>query len=71
MKFQAVVLFAALFAGVASARDLLSSNHDGHGGRGGGRGRGKTLPLNYITLIRSGESIHHGVRHTISIQLSE
>jgi hypothetical protein len=66
MKFQALLLLAALFIGAASAtrRELRGGDDDGHshGGRGGGRGGrgGKTIPIGYTTLIRSGQAINQG-----------
>jgi hypothetical protein len=70
MKFQAVVLLLALFAGVATAqsarRELRNGNDDGRGGRGGKRS--KTIPLSYTTLIRSGQAVNQGVRWGISMK---
>jgi hypothetical protein len=70
MKVQALLLLAALFIGAASAtrRELRGDDDDGrsHGGRGGGRGRGgKTIPLSYTTLIRSGQATKQGVRPSL------
>jgi hypothetical protein len=67
MKFQALLLLGALFIGAASAtRELLGGDDDGHshGGRGGGRGGrgGKTMPISYVPLIRSGQATNQGVR---------
>lgn len=69
MKFQALLLLAALFIGAASAtrRELRGGDDGGHGhghgghGHGGGRG-GKTIPIGYTTLIRSGQAVNQGVR---------
>ena len=74
MKFQVLLLLGALFIGAASAtrRELRGGDDDGHshGGRGGGRGGrgGKTIPIGYTTLIRSGQAINQGVRfHTLRV----